>query len=85
MKISKGLAISEAERVSANALQLFGFVADMAAFLRFGLDNNLSEGEMLATLAHDIGGVEREGLDGLFLPRCSGYAKNEVDSLTQRV
>jgi hypothetical protein len=49
------------------------FVNDMAAFIRFAVENGRDE-MIGTTLIHDILGVQREGFDGLFSPRVSGYA-----------
>jgi hypothetical protein len=50
------------------------FVEDMASFIRFAVENDRDE-IIMTTLIHDILGVDREGLNDLFLPRVSGYSE----------
>ena len=57
--------------------ELEQFIQDAAAFLRFALNNNISSGQIVATLAHDIGGLSR--FERCFSPRVSGYAANELN------
>jgi hypothetical protein len=56
------------------------FIKDMAAFLRFAYTQNMSDGQILSTLVHDIAGVDREGFKRCFSPRVTGYAEDEKNA-----
>lgn len=56
--------------------ELDQFIDDAAAFLRFALDSEISNADIVETLAHDIGGLSRG--ERCFSPRVSGYSEREM-------
>ena len=59
----------------AVANQYRDFVEDMAAFIRWAMENDRDE-VVLTTLIHDIMGADRHGLGGTFSPRVTGYSNH---------
>jgi hypothetical protein len=53
------------------------FIADLAAFIRFGFRTHKTAGWTLANIAHDLDGALQYGLDSHFSPRVTGYAEAE--------
>jgi hypothetical protein len=49
------------------------FIKDAAGFMRFALANGFEHREIVATLAHDLEGLDRNAR--YFLPRVFGYAE----------
>ena len=59
------------------------FLYDLLAFTRYIWNSDRTDTEKLhalvSTLGHDLNGVIAE--DKFFSPRCSGYAKREINTL----
>jgi len=67
--------LSSVDKAVSKLTETFGegIHDDIAGFIAYAESRNIKEGDIMVTLAHDIGGALRN--DTMMLPRVDGYAK----------